>query len=439
MPRSKNKFAVTIGPAVRCGGAEHHGLRWRVRLFDAQGRYRDEYFVDEPGRTAEDQARTFVDKFRTAAAERSVGIAVTEYLDHYARFGGKKRTPPGENTIRAARSKLCGILQLTTADARARHRGRSGQAEYDPRMCDRPVRALTPKEAQRLYSARVTLANEGQLSHDTHHSELTTAFAFGRWCELRGYLPSNPWQGVLPEGAKSKGKAKLNIDEARVFARTCYSDPHQLAGVAAVACLTLGVRSNELLDRRRCDLVDGGKTLLVKFGKTANSVRPVVVPPVLRTELNRLAATCAGPDDYIFGSMTDGTLLRAVKRLCHSAGVTTVCTHGLRGTQITLTVQVNDVVKMASKGAGHGSTGVTRAHYLASGVEASARAKLMEEILLQDPDDANAEEIAAAEAEAREAMETLARLRRPAPKLSLVDPYTQERAALNSQRRRSHR
>ena len=76
--KQRKQFAPTIGPAIRCGGAEKHGARWRVRLFDAAGRYRDEYFIDEPSVTAEEQARAYVDRFRTRAAERSVGIAVTE-------------------------------------------------------------------------------------------------------------------------------------------------------------------------------------------------------------------------------------------------------------------------------------------------------------------------------------------------------------------------
>jgi hypothetical protein len=146
--------------------------------------------------------------------------------------------------------------------------------------------------------------------------------------------------------------------------------------------------------------------------KTKNAERPVEVPPVLRSCLLKL---CAGkqPDEYIFGTLTDGTLLVYVKELCERAGVPVVTTYGLRGTHNSCTMQVSKLVEAASKGAGHGSVAVTRSHYIAAGVEQSARAGLMEELLFADLQH-EAEEIAARDArEAAKAAETLARLQKP--------------------------
>jgi len=270
---------------------------------------------------------------------------------------------------------------------------------------DRPLRTLTPNEAQRLYTARTR-----EVSPDTHRGELQYAHAFGRWCLERGYLRENPFEGVLPEGELSRGKQQLTVDEARRFARVAYADEHPLGGIAAVAVLTLGLRANELLDRVVRDLDDGGKILRVQFGKSPNARRPVAVPPVLRSQLLRLCEG-RGAEEYIFGSMTDGTLLKHTHRLCVAAGVPLVCTHALRGTQITLTVEINSLVEAASRGAGHGDTAVTRQHYLAAGVEQSARAKRMEEILLDTDDHRQQQELEAAEKEMREAAEKLTRLR----------------------------
>jgi len=389
----------------RCGGAEKHGARYRVALITREGARSHEYFDTEK------EARDFVIAFRSEAKGRTLGTAVTEYLDHLARYGGAKRRPCKPSTLRMVRSKLEGILQLVDSGVRKGNRGRRRPSDLP--TTDRQLTDLTPALAQRLYSARVRAvkSNGEPISADTHRSELIYAHAFGQWCVEQGYLRESPFLDVRPEGELSKGKPQLRIDEARAFARAAYADQHPLGGLAAVAVLTLGVRANELLDRRVADLDDGGKVLWIPFGKTASSKRRLAVPPVLRSALLKLAEG-QGKEAHLFGSMTDGTLLKHVARLCGVAGVPVVCTHGLRGTQISLTVEVDALVTAASKGAGHADTGVTRQHYMAAGVEQSARAKLMEEILLTEQSNADeAAEIAAAEKEAREAAEKLARLR----------------------------
>jgi integrase len=393
---------------VRCGGAERHGRRWRVAEIAGDGSRTHLYFEGPDG---ERLARLYVEQFRAETKDRSLGTAVTEYLEHLARYGGAKRRPLKPKSLTIVRSKLEGLLQLVDPELRKRNRGM--RRPVDLPMTDRPLKALTPQLSQRLYNARVNgvKSNGEPISADTHRSELIYGHAFGQWCTDRGYLRENPFAGVLPEGELSRGKPQLRIDEARRFIRAAYSDPHPLGGTAAAGVLTLGLRANELLERRVRDLDDGGKVLWIPFSKTEAGRRRLCVPPVLRSVLLRLAEGQAA-DAYLFGSMTDGTLLKHVERLCEVAGVPRVCTHGLRGTQITLTVEIAGDVERASRAAGHADTGVTRSHYMAAGVEQSTRAKLMEEILLADrASEQEAAELAAAEQEMREAARKLESLR----------------------------
>jgi integrase len=401
-----------MGRVVRVGNAEHHGRRWRVAEIHDDGTRSHRSWE---GPEAEAEARRFVAAFRHIQATTTIARAVAEYLDHLRKHGGAKRVPLAPKSLRIVRSKLEGLLQLVDPRDRAHNRGKRRPESL--KVSDRALGDLTPTLAQRLYSARVrALKSNGEpISADTHRSELIYGNAFGDWCASRGYLRANPFAEVLPEGTLSKGKDQLRLDEARRFLLACYADAHPIGGVAAAAALTLGVRSSEILDREVRDLDDDGRTLWIDRGKTANARRRVAVPPVLRAALQRLTAG-QGPGAYIFSTMTENTLLKHVRRICDVAGVPSVCTHGLRGTQISLTLEVTTSLEASSRSAGHGGTGVTRAHYLAAGVETSARAMLLERILLELPDPAEeARKLAEAEAEVRAAQAKLESLRGTSP------------------------
>lgn len=355
----------------RVGGAELHGRRWRVAQIAADGTREHRYFE------CREEAEAFVRLFREAQGHLAVSLAeaVTEYLDHLGRFGGHRRVPL--KSTKVVRSKLLGILRLTDPVARKANRGKRTPDALP--ILDRPIASLTPTAAQKLYTARV---RDG-VSPDTHRSELIYANAFGLWCVEREYLAEPPFAKVRPEGQLSQGKAQLRIDEARRFIRAAYADEHSAGGIAAAAILTLGCRANELMDRTVRDLDDHGRVLWIPKSKTLAGRRRVVVPPILRTRLLKLAEGLA-PDAFIFGTMTDGTLLKHVHRLCGVASVPEVCTHGLRGTQISLTVEIGAMVAEAGRRAGHAGVAVTRAHYMAPGTEDSARAERMESLLLND-------------------------------------------------------
>lgn len=382
----------------RVGKAELHGRRWRVVQIAADGSREHRYFESQ------ESAEAFVQLFRAAQGSLDVTIAqaVTEYVEHLARYGGSRRVPL--KSTKVVQSKLVGMLRLTDSASRKANRG--ARVPKALTLLDRGIKTLTPVQAQKLYNERV---RDG-VSADTHRSELVYANAFGVWCVERGYLDVAPFLKVRPEGQLSQGKAQLRIDEARRFIRVCYADSHPLAGVAAAGILTLGVRANELMDRTVRDLDDGGNVLWIPKSKTMAGRRRVVVPPVLRARLQRLAEGQA-PDAFLFGSMTDGTLLKAVHRLCGVAGVPEVCTHGLRGTQISLTVEIGAMVAEAGRRAGHAGVAVTRAHYMAAGTEESARAARMEALLLNDEIGRQETEMAAAEREMAELTERMRALK----------------------------
>lgn len=364
---------------VRVGGVERHGRRWRVRGFGPNGEREDMYFADDEKAKAE----AFVVHFRSLKNQRSVGSVLTEYLEHLKRFGGRRRKPVKASSLAIIRSKLVVILGLFDVDTFRRNRGKR---VHEHAYHDRPLSALTPATAQRLYTACV----ESGLSADTHRGYLVAANAFGTWCQARGYLSSNPYAGVLPEGELKKGKAQLTVDEARRFIAAAYADSH-VGGLAAAAVLTLGVRSMELLERTVRELDDNGRVLVIPRSKTDAGRRRVAIPPVLRERLTKLAEGLA-PDERLFGTMTDGSLLGHVKRICEVADVPTVVTHGLRGTHLTLTMEVETALAGVARSVGHANTKVTRAHYLAAGSEQSARAARMEELLgIAQPSDDSAQ------------------------------------------------
>lgn len=401
------------GECHRVGSVETHGKRFRVKRYRIDGSQLPPASFPLDRR---DLAEAFRDTFRANAQDRSLGAAITDYLDYLKRVGGTKGRPL--KSTKVVRSKLEGIFQLVPG--RTSYRGRKRPPSVG--MSDRLLKTITPTEAHRLYGerTRAVKSNGKPISVDTHRSELIYAKKFMQWCAHREWVKLNPFEEVMPVGELSRGKDQLKgIDEARAFARVAYQDKHPFGGMAAVAVLTLGLRAMELLDRRPCDLDDNGNVLVIReytdaagtehTVKSSSSLRRIGLPPILKQWFQWRCSRIA-PTEYIFGTMTSNTLLEHVRRLCEVAGVTSVCTHGLRGTQITLTVEIDTLVKGASKSAGHSDTGVTRAHYLAAGVEQSARARLMEEMLLAD-DTQDEEAIEAAEREAREAMAKLEALR----------------------------
>lgn len=340
----------------RANGPYKHGRVWRVVLTpaptDGSGRYR---VYD-----TEREARSFVNEFNRQTQNITCGQAVSEYLLHLARYGGpRKNEPLRQSSLDSIRHRLTAMLQLQEGD--------------------RPLSAVTPNEARKLYQARVVNA-----AVDTQRGELVVAQVFARWCiDEKGWLSVNPWDGIKPQGERTKGKPQLTIDESRRYLAMCLEE-NSAESVAAAALLLLGVRISELTDRIVRDLNRDPCVLSIPKAKTRAGVRVLAVPNVLSAPLVRLCEGKAG-HERIF-SFSRYALYHHVLRLCRAAGVPEVCPHGLRGSASTNELVSGTALADVAARRGHANTTVTREHYLVPGTEESIAAAAKARLLIRADD-----------------------------------------------------
>ncbi len=139
---------------------------------------------------------------------------------------------------------------------------------------------------------------------------------------------------------------------------------------------------------RRFDFDGEGTRLCVAMegGKTANATRTlqIAVPQVqallLRQKSGRAPDAClfgdgrALPGDYLWDYLT---------RTCKRLGLPHVCPHSLRGMHAAFAVQDGASAQHVAAVLGHGSTEITRRHYIAPGCEREAQARSVATLLLQ--------------------------------------------------------
>lgn len=322
-------------------GPFKHGRRWRVVLVGADGTrsHPSEGEGGPSGFATREAADVYVDEWRKDADERTIAGAVDEYLAHL-RARGKR---PG--TVTTAWYRLRGLLRVADRD--------------------RALRSLTPRLARELLERR-----RPEVVTDTQVGELAAARGFGTWCVTRGWLPAEPFAGLEHEGTRARGKAQLRIDEARRYVARAL-DEDTPAGLAAAIALLMGMRASEITGRVVRDVDDGARVLWIERAKSRKGDRHLEVPEVLRPRLAELVAGRGGGEP-LFGDVDRHWLYRHVRRLCKAAGVPVVCTHGLRGTQASISVLAVPAEHVA---AALGQTGpaITRRHYLAAGAEQSGR------------------------------------------------------------------
>ena len=238
------------------------------------------------------------------------------------------------------------------------------------------ISAVTPKDAAVLYeqaATRISPKTGRTLSVASHRCYLEYAKTFCGWAVEKKYLPVSPFQGVKPRGKPNRGKAQLRIEEAQRFIQTALSrwnSERTPITVAALTALYMGLRANEVLQRRSRDLDAGGRILWIDFGKTLNARRHLKVPKPLAPLLRQLSQN-KSPEDFLFSAPAAGqplkrqTLWREVRLLCAQAGAPTVCTHSLRGLYATLAVESGAVSDVVAASLGHGSFSMTERHYAA--------------------------------------------------------------------------
>jgi integrase len=267
---------------------------------------------------------------------------------------------------------------------------------------------LTPAAAAALYEAETRRVLDGKgrpVAAASHRTLLGQCKRFYAWAVERGYVPENPFAKVKPVGKPRVGKAQLRIDEARRFVATALerAGGGDVAAVAALMALLLGMRAGEVLGRVARDLDDGGRVLWITRGKTDNARRRLDVPDVLRPLLLGLAAG-KRPEELLFGQspvhpdqpLTDAWLWGHVRRLCDEAGVPRVSTHSLRGLHSTLALEAGATAGAVAAALGHGSFQITAKHYAAPGTLDRVRSRHVEQTLSGDaasapPDDASDE------------------------------------------------
>lgn len=331
-----------------CSRPQPHGRKWRVVHPDEQGRRTRTTFDSER------EAQQFIDDFY-AAAQGAYGATVAQSVDEYL-----------------ASRRDAGLKAATVTTLAYRLKGMLGTTERD-----RLVRTLTPAIARRMFEARRTKRG-GRPSVDTQVGELVAVQGWASWCIERGYLKADPFAGIEVQGAKSRGKKQLRIDEARRFTEKALGQGSE-AGLAAAMALLMDLRASEIIERQVRDVDDGGRVLWIERAKTEAGNRHLEIPTVLR---DALAARCAGrqPEDLLFPGRSRHWVGYHVRRLCEAAGVPVVCPHGLRGTHSSISVREVSIEHVAAA-LGHSSPAVTRRHYVDESAERVGKQRAMLKIM----------------------------------------------------------
>lgn len=343
------------GTNEKAYGPFQHGNRWRVRLV-IDGRFAGYRYYE-----SESEGKAYVDTFRRVTETKTIGQVVRDYLEHLARHGGPKKDEPlRQSSLDSIRHRLTAFLQLEIED--------------------RPLTALTPAFARKLYEARKARG----VRVDTLRGELSVAKVFGDWWLVRlKLLKSNPFADIKAEGTRNVGKATLKLDDARTFL-ACALDECTEEGLMCALILVLGLRVSELTDRTVDDVNSSPPALNVPRGKTRAAKRLLGLPAPLS---DRLLAHIRGKarTDRLF-TKSRYSIHHHVMRLCKAADVPVVCPHGLRGSAATNIVEANGAtlagvessIRAAQAQLGHENAGITVSTYIAPGTieTATAAAKM---------------------------------------------------------------
>ena len=330
----KREGARVLGPFME-------GQRWRVIAVDAAGR-RTSYTAD----TAL-AARRLAAKLSSAQ-----GRIVENVVDEWT----------------AARARSGKVLPATLAHQARRVRGLLGE------LLAMRLDQVTEKRAAAAYSAHFTTPSrrtEETLTAATHRFDLQLARALWNWAVKQGLASGNPWASVEPAGRISRGKLQLRPSEVRAFALAAEEAAldGDVVALAALLCLSMGLRSGEALAITPRD-VDGGD-LFVMGTKTKAARRRLKLSPKLQ-RLLKLACQGRGRTEPLCTASRQA-LHREVARLCERADVPVVCTHALRGTHASLSVEAGTSVESVARALGHTSTRITRRHYVSDEAAEGAR------------------------------------------------------------------
>lgn len=323
---------------VRVLGPYQHGTKWRVILIDPEGT-RDRH--DLP--TAE-EAAAVAEMLRlefgvVAAGAKTVNEAIDAYELYMRDEKGNKFASAAVTAIRMRRFFTDPDLALCSID---RHR----VEQYYEQLRTQPGK------------------HKRQLAADTHRNMLSEARTFLKWCTKKGWIRSNPAEGVEGVGRRRHGKAQLRIDEARAWMAKAveYANQGETGAVVAMMSLLMGMRAQEITTRLVRDLDDGGRLLWIPETKTEAGRRMLQVPEQLQPYLKQLAEG-KERDTLLFGSHWRDWPRKWVQRICRDAQVPKVSAHGMRGLHSTLALEAGVTAHAVAAALGHHSPAVTFQSY----------------------------------------------------------------------------
>jgi integrase len=249
---------------------------------------------------------------------------------------------------------------------------------------DRRLDEVTERKAAALYERIVQQPSPTtgrRLSAATHRFYLSIVESMWRWAQKQGYAQDNPWTDVEPVGRVAAGKPQLRPAEARRFAQLAAEQAAagSTVALAALCCLSLGLRASEALGLTVRDFDIESSELYVNGTKTAGSRRRLKISAHLGALLTRAAAGKVSTERLCTARRQ--TLHKAVVALCERASVPRVCVHGLRGTHASLAVSGGASVDAVARVLGHTSTKMTLSHYITEEAATEARLAAVESFL----------------------------------------------------------
>ena len=348
-------FGDTANMAVKVAavfGPYPNRDKWRV-IYDQGDRRVSKCFASR------EEAQAVIETLRaslSSEAKRPIGAAIDEFL------AMKRKQGLRAVSVKVWSDRLRGHLDESAS------------------LC-----SVQPRHAQAIYDAMT----EG-LAAATHRARLRYVRAFFTWCVERGYIAANPFAAVKPVGKPKRGKPQLRVDEARVLLAHLMTEAQRGEDRALGLSLQIlhGLRSGEVIKLKARDIDGNGTRLCVAMegGKTANATRTLKITiPDLHALLMRQKSGRAA-DAWLFGdgrALANDYLWDYLTRVCQRLGLPHVCPHSLRGMHATFAVQDGASAEHVAAVLGHGSTEITRRHYIAPGSERDAQARNVATLLMQ--------------------------------------------------------
>lgn len=135
---------------------------------------------------------------------------------------------------------------------------------------------------------------------DTHKNYLGQTKTFLRWCIAypQCFIKKSGFESVKGLGKRKRGKKQLTIDEAGRFVFGCVvrANCGDQGAVAALICLTMGLRAREVAQLLVKDVDAKGTLLRVTDSKTDAGIRNVMIPRFMRVYFAALCQGKAGKD-----------------------------------------------------------------------------------------------------------------------------------------------